>query len=161
MEKLPLGSVVDLHCAVEIEVVPGQVREDGAGEARLSDALEGYAVRGDLHDHPADAGLEHRGERPLHLCSLWRRPDRGTALAARDGLGGRHETELAFSVGPGQDSIQNIRRGGLAVRTGDAVDPHATRRVSVYLPGKRRESGPRVPHDRGRDTGNVTLGDHE
>jgi hypothetical protein len=110
---------------------------------------------------PAHARPEHPGERTLHLGGLRRGPDRGTPLSARDDLGGGHEPALALAVGAGQDPMQNIRGGRLAVGARNAVDPHARRRIAVDLHGQRRQGCPHVPHDRGRDAANVAFGDHE
>src|SRR5215212_9727997 len=50
---------------------------------------------------------------------------------------------------------------GLALGPRNAKDLHAPRRVAIDPPCQRRQSIPRVRHDRGRDPGDVALGDDE
>jgi hypothetical protein len=115
---------------VQVEVVARQVGEERPHEAGASDALEGYAVRGDLHDDPADPRFRHPGEGLLHLRSLRGGADRRPTLAAADHLGGRHEPTRLFAVGAGEDRVERVRGGGLTVGAGHAVDLHLPRGVA-------------------------------
>src|SRR3712207_8209688 len=49
VEEFALGRVVCLHGAVQVEVIPRHVGEDGPREARPRDSLQGYAVRSEEH----------------------------------------------------------------------------------------------------------------
>ena len=160
-EELPLGPVVFLHGAVQVEVVAGQVREECPGEARARDAPEGETVRGDLHDDPAHPGGQHRGERALHLRGLRGCPDGRAADAARDRLGRRREAALPLAEGAGEDGVERVRGGGLAVGSRYAVDLHAPRGVAVDLPGEGGQGGTGVGDDGRRDTRDRALGHDE
>jgi hypothetical protein len=146
---------------VQVEVVAGQVGEERAREARPGDAPERDAMRGDLHNDPADAPLAHPGEHLLHLDGLGGGADRGAALGAGDRLHGRHEAAPLLAVGAGEDGVERVGRGRLAVGAGDPVDLHARRRVAEDGARERGEGGPGVRHDGCRRVRNLALRDDE
>ena len=76
LEEPALGREVRLHVLVEVEVIAGQVGEDGGGEAHAVDALEGQRVRRHLHHARAVAVRDHVAQESLHVGGFGRGPAR-------------------------------------------------------------------------------------
>ena len=61
-EQRDLGVAVGLPRAVQLEVLVGDVGQDGDVVGDRGDAIEGQAVRGRLDDGDLVAGIDHRAE---------------------------------------------------------------------------------------------------
>jgi hypothetical protein len=93
-EQLPLGLVVVVEIAMEIEVIAREVREHRRGERHSVRSPEGERVRRDLHDGTRDARVDHRTEPLLQ--------DRR--------VGGRSVGDLASRPGPILDRADEAYR---------------------------------------------------
>ena len=120
LEEAALGGEVVLHRRMEVEVVLGQVGEDGGGEMRAVGAVEGERMRGDLDRAGAVPDLEHPGEGGLEVDRLGRRVDH-LAVNAADHRLDRPEQRGLLAAGLEELADQEGRRC-LAVGPGDAND---------------------------------------
>ena len=158
-EEPALGEEVVLHVGVEVEVVLGQVGEQGQLEADRVDPVQGERVRGDLHRAGAVAALEHAAEGLLEVDRL-----RGRAL---DLLLDRadHLLDGAQQARLDRRRLEHLaeQEGGrrLAVGAGDPRHPQLGRRVAVEARRDRRHRRPRVgDHDlRHPQLGQLALDD--
>ena len=89
LEEPALGEEVVLHVGVEVEVVLGEVGEDGHRPVDGVGAVQGERVARDLHDDGLVPGGEHVGEGPLQVDRL--------GGGARDGVLPGHPT-MAVTV---------------------------------------------------------------
>ena len=102
-----LASAVGVERAVKIEVVLGQVREDGHVELDAVRAVEGERVRRDLHGRrPATPRLDHAREEGLQLERFGRRLARREPLVADPVL---DRADQSGRAGPGRARAR--RRG--------------------------------------------------
>ncbi len=131
LEQEPLRRPVRLRCAVELEVLVGDVGVDGHVVRDLADPLLGQPVGGRLDDRPAVAGCHH----PLQMClELGRLRRRGTsgipqAPAARDDVDGAHEA--SGQPGRGQHRAHQVGGGRLAIGARDPHDAQHLARVTL------------------------------
>ena len=121
VEQAPLGLEVLLHVAVEVEVVPREIREDGRREAHEIDAMQRERVRRDLHRTRPAAAVPHLGEQPLHFRRLRRRV-RGVLLVGDARAHAKaHRADVARRDLRGlEHRLQQVRGRRLAVRSGYA-----------------------------------------
>ena len=144
-EEPALGLAVGLEALVEVEMVAGQVREDGDVEGDLVEAVEGEAVAGGFDDGVLAARLDHLAEEALDLGRL----------------GGGHAVGVAVDVGPGhvgidgaetadagaggfEDGREDVGGGRLAVGAGDADDGEVAAGVAVEGGRGLREGHARI-----------------
>ena len=130
-------------------MVPGEVGEDRAQEARSRDALQGHPVRRDLQHGVLDPGIEHLSQSTLHLRRLGGGTRGGTPLAPKKNLGRGHEAALLGGMGSSDDRVQGVGGRGLAVGSGDTIDRHLRRRFPKHSACQRRERRPGIWHDDG------------
>ncbi len=144
-EEPGLGVAVGLERAVEVEVVLGQVGEDGHVELDPVHAGERQGVRGDLHRGAADADAHHARQQRLQLEGL------GRGLAGRLGLVADAILDRADDAGGpparAQQGLHEQRRGGLAVRAGDGDHGEPPRGMAVVGIRQPREGLARRRHD--------------
>ncbi len=143
-EEQALGPVVLLHRLVEIEMVLGEVGEDGRGEMDRIGAVERQRVGGDLHHARLVAGVEHLGERALEIDRLRRRAQDLMLNAPDHALHRPQQPGLA--AGGLEQRTHQERRRGLAVGPGDADGLEARGRISVEASRDRRHRGPHRLH---------------
>ncbi len=144
LEEHPLRREVGVHVAVVVEVVAGEVREDGDPELEAVDALEGERVRGHLEHGAPAPGVHHLPEEGLEVRRLGRRAHRlgdAVAHAVLDGADEAHRLP-----GGAEGRVHEVRRRRLAVRAGDADEVELARRVPEDRRGERGEGRPRVGH---------------
>src|SRR5437763_13518069 len=127
-EQPPICVEVLLECAVKVQVVLGQVREDETREAGAVEALELRRVRGGLHRAAAVPDCQHRPERALQVDRLRSRSHGGLRLAADARLDRREERRAL--AGLLEYAIEEVGRRRLAVRTGHPGDEQVPRRIS-------------------------------
>ena len=97
-----------------------EVGEDAAGEADPRRPAELERVRGDLHRAGLVAAVEHAPEGGLEVDRLGRRPFDLLLHAPHDALD--RAEQAALDPGRVEQVPDEERRGGLAVRPGDADD---------------------------------------
>ena len=117
-EERCLGREVVLHVGVEVEVVAGQVGEEGDVVDHPVDAVLHEGVAGHLHDAHVEAALGHDGQQRVQLGSLRRRAHAAEPLVAEAGLHGADEPRPA-SERP-QRRVDEVGGRRLAVRARDA-----------------------------------------
>jgi hypothetical protein len=108
---------------VEVEVVLGEVGEDGRPEAGAVDPVQGQAVAGHLHGRRPDAGVGHLGQQSLQVGRLGGGVEGRAALVPHADLDGAdHPGDAA---GGPEDRLQHEGGGGLAVGAGhpDQLQP--------------------------------------
>jgi hypothetical protein len=126
---------------VEVEVVLGEVGEDGHVELDAVHARQREGVGGHLHGRAANPRLHHARQQGLELERLGRGLARGLGLVAHPVLDGAdHAGRPAARA---EQGLHQERRGGLAVRAGDADHREAPRRVAVIGVGEPRQGLPR------------------
>ena len=146
LEQAQLRVAVGLEGAVQLEVLVGDVREDGDVVGDPGDSFERQPVRRRLDDREPVAGHHHRPQRHLQLGRL-RGSWRGSAFALAD----RPDLRLDRPDRPGRQSGRFERRHGeragraLAVGAGDAHDPDLEAWVAVP---PRRGRGQRLTRRR-------------
>ena len=132
-EQLLLGREVGLHGEMKIEMIAGEVGEDGGVKLQAVDAAEGERVGGHLHGGVSAALLAQLREEAYQLERFGRGID-GLEDAARqvilDGA-----DEGGGVAGGAQHRIDQVRGGGFAVGAGDAGEPEAFIGISVKSAG--------------------------
>ena len=116
---------------MQLEVLVGQVCEDGDVVRDATDPVQGQAMGGGLDNCRPVAGIDHRSQGSLQL----------RRLRCRDVLGVGAPKLADFELGRGQKAGRDPRclqhrggqerRGCLAVRAGDADDAQLATRVAV------------------------------
>ncbi len=120
-------------------MVAPEVGEHRRREAGAVDATEGERVRGDLHRH-----------RPLPVAGELRQTALQVGGFRRRVGAGKRADDAARQRGGLEDGGEQVRRGRLAVRAGDAHDRQPVRRVVEDRGGDRSGGGPDVvDHDLG------------
>ena len=119
-EEAPLGREVVLDVGVVVEVVAGEVGEQGRREARAGHAPLHQRVRGDLHGAGRVARVAHPGEQQLEVDRVGRGVVHRLHRPADPGLD--RADQAAAVAGRLEHRAQQERRGGLAVGAGDADD---------------------------------------
>jgi hypothetical protein len=144
-EEMSLGVTVGVHGHVKIEMILGQVREDGYVEVDALYPRQRQRVRGHFHGHGSDALVHHAPKQPLRLERLRGGLAGGHAESADAVLHGADETG-ASPLG-GEQSVHEIGGRGLAVGARD--------------PDHRQRSG-RMPEVRVGEAGQrLARGGHE
>src|SRR5699024_10292329 len=95
----PLGPVVVLHVAVEVEVVLAEVREAGDVDHDTVGPVQHQGMGGDLHRGGMHAVLDHAGQDAVQLGSLGGGADRGDVVVGAGGGTGRGRNIPAASFG--------------------------------------------------------------
>ena len=146
VEQPPLGGVVRVHRAVEVEMVLGEVREQLHREPDARDAAELDRVRGHLHGDGRVAGVEHAREGRLEVDRLGRGALDLLLHPADDPLDGAEQAGL---VPGGLEQVPDEERGRrLAVRAGDAHHVEPGGRISVEASRRGAHGGAHVvDHD--------------
>jgi hypothetical protein len=131
LEERALRRPVRVERPVELQVLVGQVREDGHVVGDLADPLEREPVRGGLDDGRIVAGGAHRGQGALQLgCLRGRHVGRRARPVRADLLLGR-----AQQARPQARRLQGGHGHGggrrLAVRPGDADDAQPGCRIGI------------------------------
>jgi len=145
-EQQGLRGVVLLQVAVEVQVVLGQVGEDGHLVEGARHPAQREGVAGHLHRGRGDAAVDHRREEGLEVGRL-----RGGELARR-GLPRDprlHPADQAGQVpGAAQRGFQQVAGGGLAAGPGHADQQQPGRGVTVDPGCHLAEPGPGVGNDK-------------
>jgi hypothetical protein len=127
---------------VEVEMVLGEVGEDGDREADAIRAVLGQRVGGDLHRARGVAGVEHPAERGLQVDRLRGRPLDLLLDATDDALDRPQEPSLnPLRL---QDVTNQEGRRRLPVGAGDPGDPEGGGRIAPEPHRDRRHRRPRV-----------------
>src|SRR5436190_15931474 len=82
-EQALLGFEVRLEAAVKVEMVAGQVREDGRVESEPADAFLDQGVRGNLESRMSHVLVDHFLQQLLQI-ERFGRGQRGTLRSSRD-----------------------------------------------------------------------------
>ena len=118
-----LRVAIRLPRAVELEVLVGQVGDDGDVVVDRADPFEGEAVRRGLDDRGGVAGVDHAPKRGLQLRRLGRRRVDGVILGqATDPRRDRPDHPRSHP-GSLERRDREVRGRRLAIRAGDADDP--------------------------------------
>ena len=153
-EQDGLGIAVGLHGLVEIQVVLGQIRKDAHGVMDAVHPVQIQGMGGRLHHHMGAASRAHLSQKSLQLKGF-----RGGALRGEDLLADhvlvRADKAHLGPQGLFQNGLEQIGRGGLAVRSGDGHHGHAVGGVAVEIGADCRESTAGVRHP---DIGNTPPG---
>ena len=107
--------------AVVVEVVVGEVGEDGGGEALAADALLDERVGGDLHRARRAAGVGHLAEEPVERERVRRRVRRLDRLLPDPHVD--RADEPGRLAERGEEVVEDERRRRLAVGPGHADEP--------------------------------------
>ncbi len=145
LEQQPLGAEVVLHRAVEVEVVLGEVGEEGHLEVDRVAAVQGQRVRGDLHRAGPVSRLQHPPEGRLQVDRLRSRP-LDLLLHPADHLPHRPQ-QPALDPSRLEHLPDQERRGRLPVRPRDPHNPQLRRRIPPEPSRQRRHSRPRIGHN--------------
>ncbi len=160
-EQRQLGVAVRLPRAVQLEVLVGQVGEDGDVVVDRGDAVQGKAVGRRLEHHRVIAGIDHRPQRGLQLRRL---RGRGMGVVVL-GPSADARRDRADHPGPPAGRFERghreVRGRRLAVRPRDADDGEGPRRVSEPPGGRAgQDRAGGVDHDlRGGQPGEWPLHD--
>ncbi len=150
-EQRGLGREVVLHVGVEVQVVLGQVGEDGHVVAGTRHPAQGQRVAGHLHGRGGDSALGHRGQQRLQVSGLGGGELAGQQVRADPGL---HPADQAGHVaGHPQPGLDQVGGGGLAAGAGHADQPQPLGRVTVDPAGDLAEPGPGVVDHEHRHSG--------
>ena len=161
LEEPPLGLEITLKVLVIIEVVARQVGEHGGRETQSPDALLRQGVRRDFHDDSFAARRHQLGKIGHQIERFGRRIDGRKRPAAPPVLDGAKQA--GEDAGGLENAFEQIRRGGLAVRTRNTHEPEARVRVSVKGAGGRRQGATNPPDAnpaRRQLPGRIALADH-
>jgi hypothetical protein len=139
-EQATLGLEVVVQVGVEVEVVLGQVGEDGRPEAGAVDPAQGQAVAGHLHGRRLDAGVGHLGQQPLEVGGLGGGVHGRPADVAHPDLDSAQHPGGA--AGRPEDRLQHEGGGGLAVGAGHPDQLQPLRGVVEEGHGQRGEHVP-------------------
>jgi hypothetical protein len=121
VEEARLGGPVGLHRAVRVEVVLGQVREDGDGDHRAVEPVLGEADRGGLDGTGGVALADEPGQRRLQRRRVGRRQAGGDHAAPV--VGHAQRADRAASLPEAAERLGDPPAGrGLAVGAGDGDD---------------------------------------
>ena len=142
-----LGGEVVLKAVVKIEMVAGEIGEDGGGEVAAPEPIERQRVRTGLEHGVRAAGADDVGEKTLQVQGF-RSGGRGRTSSLRCAIGDGAE-EPALVAGRAHDRIDQKTGGGLAVGAGDAdqlrASPRAGRKNSRRsMASALRASGTRI-----------------
>ena len=135
-----------------------QVGERADRKADAVYAVEHERVRGNLHDNVRAACVAHTREQRVQLVGFRRGALGFDDLAADEVLVGADEADLVTRVL--EHMLDEVGRGGLAVRAGDAEHHHAVRRMAEAVRRNLRERDARIfDNDCGNALGRL-LADH-
>ena len=107
-----------------IEVVARQVRKGGGGERHAPHPLLLECMRRDLHGTGGIASFHHAAEIAVQINCFCRRSHRRLTHAPNPSFDGAEQSYLL--TGGRQDRVLEVRRGGLAIRSGDGQHAKAT-----------------------------------
>ncbi|OIQ74132.1 hypothetical protein GALL_442220 [mine drainage metagenome] len=150
-EQLGLGTEVLLHAAVEVEVVPLQVREARDVEHEPVDPPECKGMGRDLHRHGRHPELARPRERRVQRGRLHRGPHAPGGPVAEAGLDGAEQSGRSMRRTEG--GIDEVGRGGLAVRPGDPDGDQTRPRRVVHRCRDRPREGTRIGRHENGQTG--------
>ena len=130
-EQLGLCLEIRFHIVMVVKVILRQVREHGPAEADARDAVLIQRVRRNFHEGHVHTGGAHVGQHGVHVEAI--RSGHGRVLMMpRPAIGNRTE-HAALLPGGGEQMIEQIGRGGLAVGPGHA--DHGERERGRAVPG--------------------------
>ena len=139
-----LGGEIIFHGAVIVEMVAGQVREDGNVEWNAVDALLLQRVRGDFHHRLGAPSVEGAREELIQLESFRSGVRSGIGLVLDAIFDGPNQRCLAPAGA--QHGIEKERRRGLAVRSRDPRDRQLFCGTAVEVRAQACERSPSVLH---------------
>jgi hypothetical protein len=149
LEKEGFGGEIVLHVAVVIEVVLGEVGEDGGVEFDGIDAVLDQGVAGDFHGAGFGSGGEHAGEEFLGFEGVWGGAGGGEFFASEGVMDGADEA--AGFVQFIEEVFDEVGGGGFAVGAGDADNFEMTGGVLVKAGSGGGEEGAGIIHDEAGD----------
>ena len=130
-EQLGLCLEIRFHIVMVVKVILRQVREHGPAEADARDAVLIQRVRRNFHEGHVHTGGAHVGQHSVHIEAI--RSGHGRVLMMpRPAIGNRTE-HAGLLPGGGEQMIEQIGRGGLAVGPGHA--DHGERERGRAVPG--------------------------
>ncbi|MPM33171.1 hypothetical protein SDC9_79740 [bioreactor metagenome] len=153
MKENGLCVAVVLHGLVKIQVVLGQIRKDPHVVSDTVDPALVQRVGRGLHHHMGAARIQHPAKQLMQLKALRRGPLRGQDLRADHVLVGADQTHLR-PCRLLQNSLQQIRGGGLAVGAGDGGHDHMLRRMTEPVGAQHSQRPPGLLH---QHVGNAGL----
>ena len=143
-EEAGFGGEVGLHGFVVVEVVLGEVGEDGEGETAGADAGLVDGVAGDFDDGGAAAGGNHLSEGGLEGVGVGGGAVGGGVVAGPLFADGGEEAGV--EAGLGEHVAQEPSGGGFAVGAGDAAEEEFLGGVAEVLGAGLGKGGARVVH---------------
>ena len=130
-EQQRLGLEVRVEGVVVVQVVLREVGERRDGERSVPRAQKVERVRAHLHGHHVAARVAHAREQVLQV-GRFGRGVLGLLLRVADARPHRADDASALAA-DARDVLHQIRRGGLAVRAGDAHERERLRRMVVEV----------------------------
>ena len=143
LEQETFAPEVVLESVMKVQVIPGQIGEDGHRKAAAVGPVQREGMGGDLHHAPAAAGFDGLAQNGLDVDGFRRSSLRGPVPAVETRSQGPHH-QSRFPLA--QDGVHQRCGRGLPVGPGNSDQPQPGRRASEEMIGGAGHEAPDTGH---------------